>query len=167
MLRARSGTTFVTPISMFDLIFDYIQKNADLALIASVGAAVGIGILFFALHKWSVPSRAQEALPRRVREYSEELGIHLPNENVDSWNADRYIEEISRVLEFRFFDQQGIESLPGGHSWVELARTVIASRISPDLTDVDILANAYCILMGKEPCNEIMAEALKILLLWQ
>jgi hypothetical protein len=153
---------------MQDLFSSFFQKNADLASIASVGAAVGIGILFvFALHKWSVPSRAQEAVPRRVREYSEELGIHLPNENVDSWNADRYIEEISRVLEFRFFDQQGIESLPGGHSWVELARTVISSRISPDLTDVDILANAYCILMEKGPCNEIMTEALKILLLWQ
>jgi hypothetical protein len=66
---------------------------------------------------------------------------------------------------FRFFDQQGIESLPG--SWVELARTVISRTISPDLTDIDILANAYFILMEKGPSNEIMTEALKILLLWQ
>src|SRR6185503_4873402 len=38
----------------------------------------------------------------------------LPNENVDSSNANRYLEEIAHVLEFRFFDQQAIESLPGG-----------------------------------------------------
>lgn len=102
-------------MTMKELISSFFQKNTDLASIASVGAAVGIGILFvFALHKWSVPSPAQEPVPRRVREYGEELGIHLPNENVDSWNADRYIEEISRILEFRFFDQQAIESLPGG-----------------------------------------------------
>ena len=91
----------------------------------------------------------------------------LPNENVDSSNANRYLEEIAHVLEFRFFDQQAIESLPGGgHSWVELARTVISRTISPDLTDIDILAYAYCILMEKGQSNEIMTEALKIQLLW-
>ena len=40
-------------------------------------------------------------------------------------------------------------------------------QISPDLTDIDILAYAYCILMEKGQSNEIMTEALKILLLWQ
>lgn len=54
----------------------------------------------------------------------------------------------------------------GGHSWVELARTVISRTISPDLTDIDILAYAYCILMEKGQSNEIMTEALKILQLW-
>jgi len=55
----------------------------------------------------------------------------------------------------------------GGHSWVELARTVISrTMISPDLTDIDILAYAYCILMEKGQSNEIMTEALKILQLW-
>jgi len=43
-----------------------------------------------------------------------------------------------------------------------LARAVISSGISPDLTDVNILANAYCILMEKGPGNELMTEALKI-----
>jgi hypothetical protein len=81
-------------------------------------------------------------------------------------NVNRYLEEIAHVLEFRFFDQQAIESLPGGHSWVELARTVISRTISPDLTDIDILAYAYCILMEKGQSNEIMTEALKIQLLW-
>jgi hypothetical protein len=38
--------------------------------------------------------------------------------------------------------------------------------ISPDLTDIDILAYAYCILMEKGQSNEIMTEALKILQLW-
>ena len=32
---------------------------------------------------------------RHKQEVAEELGIHLPNENVYSWNADRYIDEIS------------------------------------------------------------------------
>lgn len=50
---------------------------------------------------------------------------------------------------------------------MELARTGISRTISPDLTDIDILANAYFILMEKGPSNEIMTEALKILLLWQ
>lgn len=59
-------------------------------------------------------SLAQEPVPRRVWEYGEELGIFLPNENVDSSNANRYLEEIAHVLEFLFFDQQAIESLPGG-----------------------------------------------------
>ena len=148
---------------MKEVISYFFHKNTDLASIASVGAAVGIGILFvFALHRWSVPSLAQEPIPRRVWEYGEELGIFLPNENVDSSNANRYLEEIAHVLEFRFFDQQAIESLPGGgHSWVELARTVISRTISPDLTDIDILAYAYCILMEKGQSNEIMTEALK------
>lgn len=49
-----------------------------------------------------------------------------------------------------------------------LARAVISSGISPDyLTNVNILANAYCILMEKGPGNELMTEALKIVQLWQ
>lgn len=105
----------MTPRKMKEVISYFFHKNADLASIASVGAAVGIGILFvFALHRWSVPSLAQEPVPRRVWEYGEELGIYLPNSNVDSSNANRYLEEIAHVLEFLFFDQQAIESLPGG-----------------------------------------------------
>ena len=100
---------------MKEVISYFFHKNADLASIASVGAAVGIGILFvFALHRWSVPSLAQEPVPRRVWEYGEELGILIPNSNVDSSNANRYLEEIAHVLELLFFDQQAIESLPGG-----------------------------------------------------
>ena len=87
----------MTPRKMKEVISYFFHKNADLASIASVGAAVGIGILFvFALHRWSVPSLAQEPVPRRVWEYGEEL------------------EEIAHVLELLFFDQQAIESLPGG-----------------------------------------------------
>jgi hypothetical protein len=146
---------------MKEVISYFFHKNTDLASIASVGAAVGIGILFvFALHRWSVPSLAQEPIPRRVWEYGEELGFFQMR-----MSTPRMPIDISRKL--RFFDQQAIESLPGGgHSWVELARTVISRTISPDLTDIDILAYAYCILMEKGQSNEIMTEALKIQLLW-
>jgi hypothetical protein len=66
----------VTPRKMKEVISYFFHKNTDLASIASVGAAVGIGILFvFALHRWSVPSLAQEPIPRRVWEYGEELGF--------------------------------------------------------------------------------------------
>jgi hypothetical protein len=60
---------------------------------------------------------------------------------------------------FNFFEQQAIESLPRGHSWMELARTTISRTISSDLTDIDILACAYCIIMEKGQSNEIMIEA--------
>jgi len=54
----------VTPRKMKEVISYFFHKNTDLASIASVGAAVGIGILFvFALHRWSVPSLAQEPIP--------------------------------------------------------------------------------------------------------
>lgn len=52
IFRGRSRTTFVTPISMKNLILDSIQKNADLASIASVGAAVGIETLPVG-HSWT------------------------------------------------------------------------------------------------------------------
>lgn len=38
-------------------------------------------------------------------EYDEELGIYLPNLNVNYSNANRYVEEIALVHEFLFFDQ--------------------------------------------------------------
>jgi len=73
---------------------------------------------------------------------------------------------MSSILQFRLFDQQGIESLQGGNSWVELTRTFISRTISPDLTDVDSLATAYCLFLEKGPSSEIMNDAPIILQLW-
>lgn len=98
-----------------------------------------------------------------MAEYAQQLDIG----NVQLWTAEQYLEEFSRVLEFRFFLFKALNHFQGGHSWVELAQAVISSRISPDFTDVNIIANAYCILMEKGPGNELMTEALKILQLWQ
>jgi len=151
---------------MKEVISYFFHKNTDLASIASVGAAVGIGILFvFALHRWSVPSLAQEPIPRRVWEYGEELGFFQMR-----MSTPRMPIDISRKLRmssnFDFLINKPLNHFQGGHSWVELARTVISRTISPDLTDIDILAYAYCILMEKGQSNEIMTEALKIQLLW-
>src|SRR5438105_5460772 len=78
--------------------------------------------------------------------------------------------DISRKLRmssnFYFLINKPLNHFQGGHSWVELARTVISRTISADSTDIDILAYAYCILMEKGQSNEIMTEALKILQLW-
>jgi len=150
--------------NLVNLLCDYFQKKTDPAYIASAGAAVGIGLISFCIIQPNRLPSPQDAIPRRISAYREELGL---TENMDCWDPDRYIEEISRILEFRFYDQNGVEALPGGHSWVELAKTVISSRISPDLTDIDILGTAYCVLLDKGPSNEMMTEAMKILLLWQ
>jgi hypothetical protein len=87
--RARSGTK-VTPRKMKEVISYFFHKNADLASIASVGAAVGIGILFvFAPHRWSVPSLAQEPVASgNMAKSSAPVYLVLPNENVDSSKID-------------------------------------------------------------------------------
>ena len=78
-------------------IMYFIKKNVDLA---SVGAAVGIGLLLgYAFYKfWD---KDTEAVAHRVREYVEDLGIH--DNVVDSWDADRYINEIASLLELLFY----------------------------------------------------------------
>lgn len=53
---------------------------------------------------------------------------------------EEYIDEIATLLELRCVNH-GIERLPVGHSWTELAQNVISS-INPDfdLTDVSTLS---------------------------
>jgi hypothetical protein len=148
---------------MKDLICDYIQKNADLASIASVGAAVGIGILFFALHKykWSVPSRAEEPVARLVSEYAQEMDI----QNVPLLTPEQYLDKIATHLEFKCINH-GIETLPGGHSWTELAQSVISS-INADLTDLSTLTYVHALLLeGGYDYNPIMTKTIEIINMW-
>lgn len=60
--------------------------------------------------------------------------------NVDSSNANRYLDEIVHVLEYLFFDPQATDqSFPKGNSWVGLAKTTI----SADFTAIDMFSHAY------------------------
>jgi hypothetical protein len=102
-------------------------------------------------------------------------GNNLPNgnENVD-WLSDMYMSEMSRILQDKCFEMRGFLSLPEGRSWVELTQELISRMINPDLrmmrpdlTHVDILANAYELFLESGPSNEIMEEVWKIIHIWQ
>ncbi|KAL3499990.1 hypothetical protein ACH5RR_039083 [Cinchona calisaya] len=75
---------------------------------------------FFALHKykWSVPSRCEKPAAHLVSEYAQEMDI----QNVPLLTPEQYLDEIATHLEFKCFNH-GIETLPGGHSWTELAQS--------------------------------------------
>ncbi|KAL3534686.1 hypothetical protein ACH5RR_003147 [Cinchona calisaya] len=98
---------------------------------------------FFALHKykWSVPSRGEKPVARLVSEYAQEMDI----QNVPLLTPEQYLDEIATHLEFKCFNH-GIETLPGGHSWTELAQSVISSR-NADLTDLSTLTYVHALLL--------------------
>ena len=55
-----------------------------------------------------------------------EYALKLDIGNVQLWTAELYLDEFERVLEFLFFSLLGIESLPGGHSWVGMRKKITA-----------------------------------------
>jgi len=139
--------------------------NAASTSIASVGAAVGIGILFLAVHKYRshLPSRAEEPVARLVSEYAQEMDI----QNVPLLTPEQYLDEIATQLEFKCLNLFGIQTLPGGHSWSELAQSVISS-INADLTDLSTLTCVHALLLesGGYDYNSIMTKALEIITMW-
>lgn len=130
--------------------------------LASISAAVGIGIIFiFALHKWSLPSRAQDQVARLVSEYAQELDI----QNLPLFTPEQYLDEIATQLEFKWI-HHGIEKLPVGHSWTELAQSVI-STINTDLTDLSTLTYVHALLLeGGCGYNPIMTKSIEIISMW-
>lgn len=106
----------------------------------------------------------EEPISQQAAEYAQEL---VDIGNIPLWTADQYLEAFSGLLEFKFSSLEGIESLPGDHSWIELSRAVISSVIGPDLANVEMMSLAYSILLEPGPGNVFITEALKILLLWQ
>ncbi|KAL3513973.1 hypothetical protein ACH5RR_026690 [Cinchona calisaya] len=122
-------------------------KNLFLNNVPDIGERELLSILeysffFFALHKYkrSVPSRGVKPVARLVSEYAQEIDI----QNVPLLTPGQYLDEIATHLEFKCFN--GIETLPRGHSWTELAQSVISSR-NADLTDLSTLTYMHALLL--------------------
>ena len=104
-------------------------------------------------------SGAAEPIPGRVSEYVEELGIH----NVHSLAPEQRLQEIAALLELRCFNM-GIETLPVGHSWEEIAQQAIL-RIYPHLTDDLGLSYVEALLSSGGPGGDLFInKALRLLL---
>ncbi|KAL3534695.1 hypothetical protein ACH5RR_003156 [Cinchona calisaya] len=151
MLIHNEGTTPTTPMSFlvgknqpnpksvslqFERGAEQSKKKArQMKLKRELLSVLEYSFFFFALHKykWSVPSRGEKPVARLVSEYAQEMDI----QNVPLLTPEQYLDEIATHLEFKCFNH-GIETLPGGHSWTELAQSVISSR-NADLTDLSTL----------------------------
>lgn len=113
--------------------------------IALAGATVGLTcICLFYCKKpllavfqrfWPSPP-AEEPVARRLAEYAQELDI----QNVPLLTPEQYLGEIATHLEFKCLEH-GIQTLPGGHSWGELAHSDWSSP-SPIIFILYVLQNA-------------------------
>ena len=95
---------------------------------------------------------------RLVSEYAQEMDI----QNVPFLTPEQYLDKIATRLEFKCINH-GIETLPGGHSWTELAQSVISS-INADLTDLSTLTYVHALLLeGGYDYNPIMTKTIEII----
>ena len=113
--------------SQLEMLEDGKSMGAGAATIVSAGAAVAIGFFLFKNPLKALFTHIQPA-PEPIS-FAEELGIN----NVQKLTPEQYIDEIASLLEFKFVNH-GIERLPVGHSWTELAQNVISS-INPGCID--------------------------------